>query len=507
MELILSVGQILLAAILIIAAFAKLASLSRTRQSLEGFGVPAEWIVPASWALPLAELLSGFLLLLPATAWWGAVAAFLLFNVFNAVIAYNLALGRRPDCNCFGQLHSAPVGRSTLARNLGFTLAAAAIVLLRSPTGSQTWSVEANLVVLGASLAALSVIAILWLLVQSLKQLEEIQEFLAADPTRIPSARDDAALPVQNLPIGAPAPDFDLESIDRLRVSLRDLLEAGRPVLLFFMSADCGPCSALLPEMEQWNQEHGHRAVFAIISKGNAAANRAKFRKVGLRPVLLQEESTVALDYFAKWTPAAILIKGDGSIGSQVAFGDKEIRSLIEHFTESTTISPWFAASIASGNGHAGHPQDTQKLKIGDPAPSLVLPDLDGRETELASFLGRKTIVLFWRPDCSFCQNMLPDLQEWEKQRNEESPHLLIVSAGEREAHGDMNLQSPILLIKDAAKVLEFGAMGTPSAILIDADGKVASVMGRGTEEVLAIAGYRRNRTTQPAEDATPGSR
>src|SRR4029078_4005557 len=142
MELILSVGQILLAAILIIAAFAKLASLSRTRQSLEGFGVPAEWIVPASWALPLAELLSGFLLLLPATAWWGAVAAFLLFNVFNAVIAYNLALGRRPECNCFGQLHSTPVGRSTLARNLGFTLAAAAIVLLRSPTGSQTWSVE-----------------------------------------------------------------------------------------------------------------------------------------------------------------------------------------------------------------------------------------------------------------------------------------------------------------------------------------------------------------------------
>jgi peroxiredoxin/uncharacterized membrane protein YphA (DoxX/SURF4 family) len=503
----LSVGQILLAAILIIAAFAKLASLSRTRQSLEGFGVPAEWVVPASWALPVAELLSGFFLLLPTTAWWGAVAAFLLFSVFNAVIAYNLALGRTPECNCFGQLHSTPVGRSTLARNLGFTLAAAAIVLLRSPTGSGTWSVEANLVVLVGSLAALSVIAILWLLVQSLKRLEEMQEFLAADPSRVPPVRDDAALPVQNLPIGAPAPDFDLESIDRLRVSLRDLLEAGRPVLLFFMSADCGPCTALLPEMEQWHQEHGHRAVFAIITRGNAAANRTKFRKVGLKPVLLQEESTVALDYFAKWTPAAILIKGDGSIGSQVAFGDREIRSLIEHFTESTTVSPWFATSIASGNGHKGHPQDTQKLKIGDPAPSLVLPDLDGRETELASFLGRKTIVLFWRPDCSFCQNILADLQEWEKQRNDQSPHLLIVSAGEREAHADMNLQSPILLIKDAAKVLEFGAMGTPSAILIDEDGKVASVMGRGTEAVLAIAGIRPSRTTQPAEDATPGGK
>jgi hypothetical protein len=65
------------------------------------------------------------LLLFPATARWGALVALLLMAFFAAAIGVTLSQGRRPDCHCFGQLHSAPVGWSALARNVVLAAAAA----------------------------------------------------------------------------------------------------------------------------------------------------------------------------------------------------------------------------------------------------------------------------------------------------------------------------------------------------------------------------------------------
>jgi hypothetical protein len=62
-------------------------------------------------------LVAGLALLPVATAWWGAVAALALLALFLAAIAFSFARGRRPDCHCFGQLHSAPIGSRTVIRN------------------------------------------------------------------------------------------------------------------------------------------------------------------------------------------------------------------------------------------------------------------------------------------------------------------------------------------------------------------------------------------------------
>src|SRR5205085_11239986 len=67
-------------------------------------------------------------LIFPLTVWWGAVGALVLLLIFVAGIGYNLALGRTPDCHCFGQLHSAPAGWSTLVRNLVLALIAGLVV-------------------------------------------------------------------------------------------------------------------------------------------------------------------------------------------------------------------------------------------------------------------------------------------------------------------------------------------------------------------------------------------
>ena len=54
---------------------------------------------------------------------------------------------------------------------------------------------------------------------------------------------------------------------------------------------------------------------------------------------------------------------------------------------------------------------------------------------ELADFRGEETLVVFWNPGCGFCQQMLPDLKEWEARAPENSPRLLLVSAGSEAAN------------------------------------------------------------------------
>src|SRR3712207_7002423 len=55
------------------------------------------------------------------------------------------------------------------------------------------------------------------------------------------------------------------------------------------------------------------------------------------------------------------------------------------------------------------------------------LPDLDGRTVDLAELHGSPTLVLFWRPSCTFCQRMLDDLKAWEADPPPGAPKLLIV--------------------------------------------------------------------------------
>jgi thiol-disulfide isomerase/thioredoxin len=52
-------------------------------------------------------------------------------------------------------------------------------------------------------------------------------------------------------------------------------------------------------------------------------------------------------------------------------------------------------------------------------------------------------LVLFWNPGCGFCQQMLPDLKQWESNPPEEAPKLLLVSAGSEEVNKEMGLIPP----------------------------------------------------------------
>src|SRR5215208_4599491 len=122
------IARLLLALVFFVAGASKLADRKGSRQAMIDFGVPAAVATPLGVFLPLSELTVVAALVPASAAWWGALGALMLLLVFVAGISLNLARGRKPDCRCFGQLHSTPVGAKTLLRNGALAIAAGFLV-------------------------------------------------------------------------------------------------------------------------------------------------------------------------------------------------------------------------------------------------------------------------------------------------------------------------------------------------------------------------------------------
>src|SRR5258708_798708 len=138
MALALLFARILLAVVLLIAGLAKLADRPGSQKALNDFGLPQALARPMGRALPLGEIALA-IGLASAWAWWAALGTLELLLVFIASISFQLVRGRRPSCHCFGQLRSAAVGPSTLARNGLLALLATLVVCF----GHQSTSLSA----------------------------------------------------------------------------------------------------------------------------------------------------------------------------------------------------------------------------------------------------------------------------------------------------------------------------------------------------------------------------
>jgi len=331
-----------------------------------------------------------------------------------------------------------------------------------------------------------------WLLWQMLSQhgrlllrLEAVETRLAEAGLMVPQPKAGTA----GLPVGTPAPGFALSTLTGETISLTALRALGKPVVLLFSDPGCGPCNALLPEIGRWQREQAAKVVVALISRGTVEANRSKVTEYGLTHVLLQQDREVAEAYQASGTPSGVLIGRDGTIGSLVAVGADALRDLITRALNPSVQSVLPMAAAAHGNGHGAGPV---VAKVGEPAPAFTLPDLSGNQVDLVDFRGNKTLVLFWNPECGFCQHMLSDLKAWERKPPKGAPQLLVVSTGTVEANKAMGLRSPVLLDQGAMSLgSTFGANGTPMAVLVDAQGKIASEVAAGAPAVLALANQR----------------
>lgn len=481
MEVALLVCRLGLAVVFALAGVAKLADRAGARKAVVDFGAPAALAGPIAIALPLAELAVAALLLPAGTARWGALGALVLLIVFSAAIAVAMARGRAPDCHCFGQLHSEPAGWKALARN-GLLAGAAGVVLVggwsEPGPGAFAWIGDLSGVELLA--VALGVVAVLalaaggWAMLSVMRaygrvllRLERVERALTAAGLTL---EDEAAeMPEIGHVPGTPAPSFALRNILGNTVTLDGLLEPGRPLLLLFTSPSCGPCNALMPAVSAWQSEHAEVLTIALVSDGEEDAVRAEAEKHALARVLIDEELTVYGAYEANGTPSAVLVSADGEIASWVASGSEWIERLV---------------------GNATAPAEEQEgLPVGEPAPLLALPDLEGRRVELAELRDADTVFLFWNPGCGFCRSMHDDVLAWEADPPPGAPALVVVSSGEADATAEEGFRSRVLLDGAFEAGSAFRSGGTPTAVLVDTTGSVASPLVTGGDAVLTLLG------------------
>lgn len=125
------VARLLLASVLAVAAVGKLRRPGAFRGAVVDFGVPARAAPLVAWALIGGEAAAAAMLVADGTARAGAVVALGLVAAFSTSIGLNLRRGRRPECQCFGQFHSSPIGMPALVRNA--ILASLAVVVAIGP--------------------------------------------------------------------------------------------------------------------------------------------------------------------------------------------------------------------------------------------------------------------------------------------------------------------------------------------------------------------------------------
>jgi thiol-disulfide isomerase/thioredoxin len=118
---------------------------------------------------------------------------------------------------------------------------------------------------------------------------------------------------------------------------------------------------------------------------------------------------------------------------------------------------------------------------LGQPAPTVRLPDLDGHVHALSDYAGRRVLVNFWASWCGPCLKEMPALTQAQRRFGGDRPAVVGIAMDTRQnvraylaAHP---VNYPILLGRledpDSARQLGDAASVLPYSVLLDADGKV----------------------------------
>lgn len=353
-------ARLLLAAIFLLAGSTKVVDPAGSRKALRDFGLPSALAGPMVLLLPLLEILIAAALIPNETAWFGACGALALLAFFVIGVTAAMVRGRKPDCHCFGQLHSEPVGWQTLVRNAVLAAVAGLVVAWgRQYAGSEPWAWIGRLEGIEFKVAVIALCAagfvFLWAVGRARPgkapvepEIEAVEEEEAeAPPHRVavsPSKPRPAVVPVAaepdavtggpvpldiGLPVGTPAPAFELPGITGERRSLKSLLAGGKDLVLIFTSPWCKSCEVVAGNLTRWKYEMSGLPNVVLVSRGSAKENLNKLKGFDASSILLQEKSEVAAAYDCSATPTAVLVGADGLIASQLVTGGLAIRQLL----------------------------------------------------------------------------------------------------------------------------------------------------------------------------------
>jgi len=114
-------------------------------------------------------------------------------------------------------------------------------------------------------------------------------------------------------------------------------------------------------------------------------------------------------------------------------------------------------------------------LAKGTPAPSFISKDENLADVSTESLKGKKTLLVFSQPSCSFCLDFYPVLNEFKDKQSDVDVVIMQVGSNAKDNKAYKNkhdIQVPIV----AATYEDwrnYKVQGTPTSVLIDEDGKI----------------------------------
>jgi peroxiredoxin len=332
---------------------------------------------------------------------------------------------------------------------------------------------------------------------------------------------------MQGLPIGTPAPDFALQTLEGTDRTLGDY--RGKPFVLAFFADTCGYCTAMAPVIGQLDKK-GRQLV--LLSHGDKAAHEKMAAENGWHSdVLIEPEYEVMSSYMAMGTPAGYLIDDQGRIASKMALGADPVLDLLKaepmgpdgdaeaeaggngqgngHVpgTEMAFDTP---AASPSGEETGGEPQaaatgtatalktrDVSEsnvvrdgLPAGTEAPNFVLKDLEGKTHSLLDYRGKRVLLVFSDVHCGPCEAVSPGLVQL-AEKNRKKLQVIVISRGDEEENRRkaeaFGFPFPVLRQRAWEISKLYGMFATPIAFLIDENGTIEKDVAVGPEPILEL--------------------
>lgn len=345
-------AKALLTLVFVVAGSSKLADPKGSRRALIDFGFPAALARPLGLLLPLAELAVAAALLPAATAPYGALGALALLLLFVVGIGLNLARGQKPDCHCFGRIHSAPAGPETLARN-GALCAVAGFLVWRGWRGGPSaagWAGDLPAVGLLGLAGALALVGLLAYRSNGrpaggaaspgngVSALLRSGSAGTCGEARVADGGDPRTGPAAGR-IGAPAPKIELRDPSGEAVNLWSI--QGEETLVLFLDPDCVFCRRMLPDLKRWEEgPPGAVPEMLVVCAGPDP--------LGLKsPVLFDRRHALFRGFGVGETPSAVLVDAEGSVASEAALGAPAILELARSRRPGRSVGGWLWNPLA----------------------------------------------------------------------------------------------------------------------------------------------------------------
>ena len=131
-------------------------------------------------------------------------------------------------------------------------------------------------------------------------------------------------------------------------------------------------------------------------------------------------------------------------------------------------------------------------VRIGDPFPSIVLPDLSGSSLSIPGGVsGKVVIVHFWTDSCGNCRDEMPALETLYVHYNSRGLVIVAINVGQTTSQvkkfvDSLKITYPVLMDTDGKAAGLCGGFGLPRTFILDREGVIRhKIIGEVTEETL----------------------